>query len=109
MATRENWTSNEARAEFMARHGLSSARWNDDGDLVSADRAPQAIRPAAPAPQPGPAAKLAQTFAEKLRREHETRFAASHYKPRLDLPQTTDDVPKAVRARQQEAAKKGRR
>lgn len=92
---------NEERAEFMARHGLVSAAWDANGALISATRSTAApVRPASPAPAPGPAAKLAETFAARLKREHDVRFAASHFKPRLDVPQTTDDVPRAVRARE---------
>ena len=46
--------------------------------------------------------KLAEAFQQRLKREHETRFAASHFKPRLDVPAATDNVPRAVRDREAE-------
>lgn len=91
---------NEDRAEFMARHQLTAAAWNEDGDLISATRnASPAPRPVQAAQQPGPAAKLANAFAERVKRDHEVRFAASHFKPRFEAPQIHDDVPRAVRAK----------
>jgi hypothetical protein len=94
--------TNDERADFMARHGLMSAAWNEDGELISAARAPNApIKPIAERPA-GPAAKLADAFASKLKREHDVRFAASHYRPRLDVPSVTDNVPRAVRDREAE-------
>lgn len=92
---------NETRLELMLKYGLTTATWDSDGIITSASRpAETVVRPASPAPAPGPAAKLAETFAARLKREHDVRFAASHFKPRLDVPQTTDDVPRAVRARE---------
>jgi lipoprotein-anchoring transpeptidase ErfK/SrfK len=96
----------EQRAEFVVRYGLTSATWDPhSGDLVAVTRpAPVAVpRPAQPA-QPtampsGAAARVADAFAARLKRDHETRFAASHFKPKLDAPKAEDDVPRAVRAR----------
>lgn len=95
----------ESRALFMARHGLTSANWDPEtGDLIAATRAPVAVpRPVQPAQAgvmpAGSVAKVADAFANRLKRDHETRFAASHFKPRLDVPKPTDDVPRAVRER----------
>jgi hypothetical protein len=102
-----DWT---AKAAFMREVGATDGAWEMvyDGTkayerLVSLKLAAQAPRPAQPtaaaAPQ-GPAAKTAAAFAERLKREHETRFAASHFKPRLDVPTVTDNVPRAVRDRE---------
>lgn len=97
-----------AKARFMREVNALDATWSvqalglDEEPvevMTSLKLAPQTTRPAQPAPATGPAAKTAAAFAERLRREHETRFAASHYKPRLDIPKTEDDVPRAVRAR----------
>lgn len=95
-------SDNEARAEFMARHGLQHANWNEDGELIAATRftAPVVRPPPQQQPPAGPAAKLAHAFTERLKRDHETRFAASHFKPRLDVPEVTDNVPRAVRDRE---------
>lgn len=93
----------ETKAAFMREVGAVEASWMGNGEvLVSLKLAPQAPRPVAPAAPQGPAAKLASAFADKLKREHETRFAASHFKPRLDVPAVTDNVPRAVRDREAE-------
>lgn len=96
---------NEQRAKFMAEHGLTMATWDSQGLLSTASRpAGPPLRPAQAAPErpAGPAAKLASAFAEKLKREHDTRFAASHFRPRLDVPEPKNDVPRAVRDREAE-------
>ena len=95
---RSDVSVSEQRAEFMARHQLTHAKW-EGGELV------EATRPVTPQRQatevvPGPAARMAAAFAERAKKEHETRFAASHYRPRLDIPAVKDDVPRAVRARE---------
>jgi hypothetical protein len=97
---RSEW---EAKAAFMREVGATEATWGatafQDEALLSLKLAPQA-KPAPPAPPAGPAAKLAEAFQQRLKREHETRFAASHFKPRLDVPVATDQVPRAVRDRE---------
>lgn len=96
-------SDNEAKADFMARHGLVAAMWSEDGDLISATRSTTApARPAQPAAPAGPAAKLASSFAERMKRDHDVRFAATHFRPRIDAaPVAEDPVPRAVRAKQQ--------
>lgn len=99
MATndRDGW---ERKAAFMRDVGATEASWQYDGELMSLKLAPQPTRAAQPTQPPtGPAARTAAAFADRMKREHEVRFAASHFKPRLDAPQTQDDVPRAVRAR----------
>jgi hypothetical protein len=98
---RNNWYE---RATFMREVGATHAAWAEEtSELLSLTLAPQAPRPAQPPAAPkGPAAKLASAFADKLKREHETRFAASHFKPRLDVPTVSDNVPRAVRDREAE-------
>jgi hypothetical protein len=94
---------NEDRADFMQRHGLVAASWDNDGNLISATRSMTAPRPQQQAEAPaGPAAKLAKAFQERLKRDNEVRFAATHFRPRIETPTTapTDDVPRAVRARE---------
>ena len=98
---RSDW---ERQADFMRAHGATEATWqmNLDGDVVltSLKLAPTAPRPAQPAAPAGPAAKLADAFANKLKRDNEIRFAASHFRPRVETPDVKDDVPRAVRARE---------
>jgi hypothetical protein len=97
---RNNWYE---RAEFMRSCGATHATWSEEtAELLSLTLSTQTPRPAQPQPPQGPAAKTAAAFAERLRREHETRFAASHFKPRLETPKVTDDVPRAVREREAE-------
>lgn len=100
---RSDW---EEQAAFMRDVGATEAGWymKLDGDvvLVSLKLTPQTPRPAQPQPPQGPAAKLANAFADRLKRDHDTRFAASHFRPRLDVPDVKDDVPRAVRAREAE-------
>ena len=95
-------SQNEARALFMARHGLIHASWHPDtGELIAANRPQMPLpRPADAPPSKGVAAKVAENFAQRLKRDHDVRFAATHYKPRLDVPQVQDDVPRAVRTRE---------
>lgn len=98
--SRSEW---ERQADFMRAHGAVEATWSENamGEvyLTSLKLAPQP-KPVAAAPPAGPAAKLAEAFQQRLKREHETRFAASHFKPRLDVPAATDNVPRAVRDRE---------
>lgn len=99
--------TNDERAEFMARHGLMAAAWDEEGTLISATRSPTAARPQQAPSQPGPAAKIADAFANRMKRDIDVRFAATHYRPRVDAPANApvDDVPRAVRARE---AQRGR-
>jgi len=90
---------NTKRALFMAEHALVEAVWDEEGALVSAKRSPTAAPRLAPVAPAGPAAKVADAFAGRLQRQHDVRFAASHFKPRLDQPKAADDVPRAVRSR----------
>lgn len=95
---RSEW---EAKAAFMREVAATEAAWDPNDDvLVTLKLAPQTPKAAQPAASQGPAAKTAAAFAERLKREHETRFAASHFKPRLDVPAVTDNVPRAVRDRE---------
>lgn len=91
----------EERAAFMREVGATEAEWSYGGELIALKLAPVQSRPAAQpaAPTPGPAAKVAESFASRLKRDHEIRFAASHFKPRLEVPETTNDVPRAVLAK----------
>lgn len=93
---------NEGRLSLMVKYGLTHATWDDKGVITSAGRAAgtPVPRPAEQAAAgPGPAQKLADAFAARLKREHDTRFAASHFRPKLELPKVEDDVPRAVRAK----------
>ena len=88
------------KAEFMREVGALEATWSHDDELMSLKLAPHAPKPAAAVQAPpGPAQKMAAAFADRLKREHETRFAASHYKPRLDVTAPVNDVPRAVLAK----------
>jgi hypothetical protein len=92
------------KTDFMREVGATEAEWSHDGYLVSIKLAPITPRPPqqqAEAPA-GPAAKLAKAFQERLKRDNEVRFAATHFRPRIETPTTapTDDVPRAVRARE---------
>lgn len=97
------------KAAFMREVGAVEATWHpidtETFMLVSLKLAPVAPRPVAtqPAALPkGTAAKLAESFAERLKRDHETRFAASHFRPPMSVPKPadSDDVPRAVRVRE---------
>lgn len=96
---RNDWA---AKAAFMREVGATEATWDgpENDTLVTLKLAPQQPKSAATQPAPGPAAKLANAFAERVKRDHDVRFAASHFKPRFEPPQTHDDVPRAVRAKQ---------
>lgn len=94
---------NEARLTLMAKFGLTAATWDEKGVITSASRAATALAPRPPA-QPGAmptgsATRVAEAFAARLKKDHETRFAASHFKPKLDVPKAEDDVPRGVRAK----------
>lgn len=86
------------KAAFMRDVGATDATWGEDDELLALKLAPQQPRQTSQPPA-GPAAKVAEAFKQRLKRDHETRFAASHFKPRLDVPVTQDDVPRAVRDR----------
>lgn len=97
---RNNWYE---RAEFMREVGATHAAWAEDtSELLSLTLAPQQPRPTQPVAQPGPAAKVAEAFQQRLKRDHDVRFAATHIRPRIEAPTNapTDDVPRAVRARE---------
>lgn len=94
---------NEARLSLMVKYGLTAACWDDKGIITQAARnatpIARPVDPGASAAATGPAKKMAEAFAARLKRDHDTRFAASHFKPKLDIPKAEDDVPRAVRAK----------
>lgn len=108
MTAPDEWTT---KAAFMREVGATYAEWtpiNSCEELLT-----KLTLGPAPVTRPmGPAARMAQSFQastgesmsrDRARQRHETMFAASSIRPRLQndpAPVATDDVPRAVRARQ---------
>ncbi len=94
-----------ARAAFMREVGAVRATWNEDGDLLHLEVAPQP--PTRPA---GPAERMAEWHAKSVAQQQQNRhavmFAASTSKPKFEAPPPPPSaVPRAVRAKEEAAAR----
>jgi len=103
----------EAQAAFLASVGATQATWDSSGTLtalVIPQRQPLSVQPRPqPIPQGATPAKDLKAMMEKRKaeaaaRHHEVMFAATSTRPPfIPKPTTTDPVPRALRAKEEEA------
>lgn len=98
MSRDESWTRT---ADLMRLHGIVSASWDAEGKLLSMTIGPRepvvlervGSKPDAPKPV---------SLAQRMKAQHEIRFAHSRMRPALETPKLADSAePRAVRAKRE--------